>query len=155
MPTAPEGGRVAQRIVATRWTPALVASWTPVSDYFLDSYTKLAPPLTNGEAMLVIHLMRHKWDEAPPFPGFKTLARRMGVTATSVRNLARSLEKKGYLRRQKRRGHNEPFRAESAVPGAGEAPGLRGRPARRPAGGGEAAAGRPGPGGCVTLSPAR
>jgi|GEM_PF-2176408 len=109
MPTAPSGGRAAQRIVATRWTPALVASWTPVSDYFLDSYTRLTPPLSNGEAMLVIHLMRHKWDEAPPFPGFKTLARRMGLTDTSVRNLARSLEKKGYLLRHKRVGTTNHF----------------------------------------------
>lgn len=110
MTTAPEGGRVAQRIVSSRWTPALVSGgWTPVSDYFLDSYTKLTPPLTNGEAMLVIHLMRHKWDEAPPFPGFKTLARRMGITATSVRNHARSLEQKGYLRRLKRVGTTNHF----------------------------------------------
>ncbi len=75
----------------------------------MDSYTKLTPPLSNAEAMLVIHLMRHKWDAAPPFPGFKTLARRMGVTTTSVRNHARSLEKKGYLLRQKRVGTTNHF----------------------------------------------
>ncbi|ODU00382.1 MAG: hypothetical protein ABS79_03450 [Planctomycetes bacterium SCN 63-9] len=65
--------------------------------------------MSNGEAMLVIHLMRHKWDDAPPFPGFKTLAGRMGVTATSVRNLARSLELKGYLKRHKRVGTTNHF----------------------------------------------
>jgi DNA-binding MarR family transcriptional regulator len=65
--------------------------------------------MTNAEALLVIHLMRHKWDEAPPFPGFKTLARRMGMTATSARNHARSLEKKGYLKRQKRVGTTNTF----------------------------------------------
>lgn len=110
MPPTQEGGRTAKRIVSARWTPALVnGGWTPVSDYFLDSYTRLTPPLTNAEAMLIIHLMRHKWDEAMPFPGFNTLARRMGVTATSVRNHARSLELKGFLRRLKRIGTTNHF----------------------------------------------
>jgi len=105
-----EGRRVAQRAVSARWTPALVShGWTPVSDYFLDNYSKLTPPITNIEALLIIHLMRHKWDEAPPFPGFKTLARRMGVTDTSVRNHARSLEQKGYINRQKRIGTTNNF----------------------------------------------
>jgi hypothetical protein len=109
-PPVPDGGRVAQRMVSTRWTPALVSGgWTPVADYFLDSYTKLTPPLSTSEAMLVIHLMRHKWDAAPPFPGFKTLAKRMGITATAVRNHARSLEKKGYLLRYKRVGTTNHF----------------------------------------------
>jgi Helix-turn-helix domain len=107
---AQESSRAVQRIVSARWTPDLVSGgWTPVSDYFLDSYTKLTPPLSTSEAMLVIHLMRHKWDAAPPFPGFKTLARRMGVTATSVRNHARALEHKGYLRRVKRIGTTNYF----------------------------------------------
>lgn len=109
MPHVPKGG-VAQRMVSTRWTPKLVAGgWTPVADFFLDSYTRLDPPLSTSEAMLVIHLIRHKWDQEMPFPGFKTLARRMGVTATSVRNHARSLELKGYLVRYKRIGTTNQF----------------------------------------------
>jgi DNA-binding MarR family transcriptional regulator len=110
MPTTAESSRVAQRIVSARWTPALTQNgWTPVSDYFLDNYTRLTPALTNSEALLVIHLMRHKWDNAPPFPGFKTLARRMGITDTSARNHARSLERKGYLKREKRVGTTNLF----------------------------------------------
>jgi Helix-turn-helix domain len=106
----PETGRLARRMVSSRWTPELVAGgWTPVADYFLDSYTKLDPPISTSEAMLVIHLMRHKWDDAPPFPGFKTLSKRMGITSTSVRNHARSLEKKGYLHRMKRIGTTNHF----------------------------------------------
>lgn len=110
MPSAPKGGGVAERLVSTRWTPALVAGgWTPVSDFFLDSYARLDPPISTSEVVLIIHLMRHKWDQAMPFPGFKTLSRRMGVTATSVRNRARSLEEKGYLRRLKRIGTTNHF----------------------------------------------
>ncbi len=110
MPAAQNSTRAAQRVVAARWTPALTkGGWTPVSDYFLDSYRKLNPPITSSEALLIIHLVRHKWDDAPPFPGFKTLAKRMGITATSARNHARSLDKKGYLKRQKRVGTTNLF----------------------------------------------
>jgi hypothetical protein len=103
VPTAP-------REVAARWTPKLAgAGWTPISDVFLDSYTKLDPPITNVEALLIIHLMKFKWDASPPYPGFKTLARRMAMTSTSVRNHARSLQKKGYLIRLKRVGTTNRF----------------------------------------------
>jgi DNA-binding MarR family transcriptional regulator len=39
-----------------------------------------------------------------PFPGFKRLAKRMGMTPTGVRAHARNLQKKGFLRRVKRPG---------------------------------------------------
>jgi hypothetical protein len=98
------------RQVSARWTESLTQKgWTPVADFFLDSYAKLQPPLTNAEAMLVIHLIRHKWDEAPPFPGFTTLAGRMGISTTAARGHARSLEKKGYLVRQMRIGTTNKF----------------------------------------------
>jgi hypothetical protein len=98
------------REVSARWTVALTSQgWTPVADFFLDSYAKLSPPLTNAEAMLVIHLIRHKWDAAPPFPGFTTLAKRMGISPTAARAHARSLEKKGYLVRQMRVGTTNKF----------------------------------------------
>lgn len=106
----PQPQRAVQRDVAARWTPMLSKKgWTPICDYFLDSYTRLAPKITNLEALLVIHLMRYKWDAEAPFPGFRALAKRMGITATSARNHARSLEKKGYLRREKRVGTTNKF----------------------------------------------
>lgn len=52
--------------------------------------------------MLIIHLMLHKWTNEPPYPAFKTLAKRMGISDTAVRGHARSLEFKKYLKRQKR-----------------------------------------------------
>jgi hypothetical protein len=98
------------REVSDRWTEALTKQgWTPVSDFFLDHYARLDPPITNAEAILVIHLIRHKWDDAPPFPGFTTLARRMGISATAARAHARSLEAKGYLARQMRVGTTNKF----------------------------------------------
>jgi hypothetical protein len=91
------------RRVAKRWTPAIAgAGWTPVSDFFLLNYHCLRPEMTSAEAMFVIQLMHHKRDELPPYPGFKSLATRMGVGVGTARGYARSLEQKGYLRREKR-----------------------------------------------------
>lgn len=98
------------REVSARWTePLTKKGWTPVSDFFLEHYAKLDPPMSNAEAMLVIHLVRHKWDEEMPFPGFPTLAGRMGISPTAARAHARSLEKKGYLRRKMRVGTTNKF----------------------------------------------
>ena len=98
-----------KRNPASRWTPGLAHSWTPIADAFLENYAALDPPITSSEAMLIIHLMQHKWDEKAPYPGFETLGKRMGMTATAVRNHARSLEKKGYLRRQLRVSQTNKF----------------------------------------------
>ena len=94
------GSDAKDRKVEKRWTKKLAdAGWSPISDFFLGQYTRLNPPMTSVEAMFVIHLMSHKWDEDKPHPGFKRIARRMGVTDASTRGYARSLEKKGYLAR--------------------------------------------------------
>jgi DNA-binding MarR family transcriptional regulator len=109
----------AARQIGRRWTPTLIAAggFTPIAVFFLENYSMLPNPLTHGEALLVIHLMRHKFDSDAPYPGFTTLAKKMGVSPTAVRGYARSLEKKGYLKREMRvsstnRFHLEPlFRA--------------------------------------------
>ena len=89
------------RRVAARWTPSLVApGWTVVPDFFLSNYHRLVPPLTNLEALLVIHLIRYKWDDRAPRPAYKTLAKSMGLTDAAVRAHARKLEQKGYLQRR-------------------------------------------------------
>lgn len=53
--------------------------------------------LSNNEAMLVLHLMSFKWGRDAPFPTYKTLARRMGVSEKMVRRYAQSLQKKKLL----------------------------------------------------------
>ena len=101
------------REVAKRWTARLVKDgWTPVSDLFLKNYHRLSPPITNSEAMLVIHLMLHKWDSDAPYPGFKTLAKRMGMSMTAARGHARKLEIKRYLRRERQVGTTNRFHLE-------------------------------------------
>jgi len=100
--------------VENRWTPALIqaAGFTPVSIFFLENYSHLPHPLSHAEAMFIIQLMRHKFDAEAPYPAFTTLAKRMGVTPTAARGYARSLEKKGYLRRVARTSQTSRFHLE-------------------------------------------
>lgn len=101
------------RSVAKRWTSTIASGgWTPVSDFFLLNYHRLNPEMTSAEAMFVIQLMHHKRDENPPYPGFKGLAKRMGVGVGTARAYARSLETKKYLRREKRVQETNKFHLE-------------------------------------------
>ena len=77
--------------------------YVPVPVLFLHHYADLKPfPLTSGEALFVLHLMEFKWDEENPFPGYKTLAKRMGISPKMARRHAQSLEQKHYLNRELR-----------------------------------------------------
>ncbi|MFO0931979.1 MAG: helix-turn-helix domain-containing protein [Planctomycetota bacterium] len=99
--------------VAKRWTPKIAAhGWTPVSDFFLLNYHCFKPEITSAEAMFIIQLMHHKRDENPPYPGFKSLAKRMGVGVGTARGYARELEKKNYLEREKRVQTTNRFRLD-------------------------------------------
>ena len=94
-----------------RWAEELKSDgFVPVSTFFLENYHRLQPyDLTYGEAMFVVHIMQHKWDENAPFPAYKTISQRMHVSAKSARRWAASLEKKGYLTRQMRVGQTNLF----------------------------------------------
>ena len=94
-----------------RWAPSLKDDgWVPVSTFFLENYHRLKPfDLTYGEAMFLVHLMQHKWDENAPFPAYKTISNRMHVSAKSARRWAASLEQKGYLKREMRVGETNRF----------------------------------------------
>jgi hypothetical protein len=99
-----------QRSVADRWTASLTqGGWTPVSDFFLDHYHELPHPLSSSEALVVIHLIRHKWTRDAPFPSLKRIGGKMGITATAVRNHVRSLEQKGYVQRVPKAGFANAF----------------------------------------------
>lgn len=81
-----------------------------VPTLFLRYYAHLKPyPLTGGEALFVLHLMEFKWDASDPYPAYKTLAQRMGVSDKMVRRHAHSLSVKGYLHRKIRVGQTNRF----------------------------------------------
>lgn len=94
----------AKRSPASRWTKKLVeGGFTPISNFFLEYGCELKPELTPGEALFIIHLMFFKWDEQMPWPGFKTIAKHMGIGHAQARKLARQLDAKKYLVRHIRR----------------------------------------------------
>src|SRR2546430_7954753 len=87
---------------AKKWAAELESDGhVQISTFFLENYHRLKPyPLTHGEAMFVVHLMQHKWTEEAPYPGYKTIAKRMGVSDKTARRLAKSLDDKKYLVRE-------------------------------------------------------
>jgi Helix-turn-helix domain len=113
-PASPDSSTI-NRKLATRWggQESLFAQpegWVGVPDSFLRLYARLKPyQLTVGEAMFVLELMSYKWTEKAPFPSYKSLAARMGVTDKMVRRYAANLEGKGYLQRQARIGSTNTF----------------------------------------------
>src|SRR6266446_9732244 len=96
---------------AKKWAAELESDGhVQVSTSFLENYHRLKPyPLTHGEAMFIVHLMQHKWGEAAPYPGYKTIAKRMGVSDKTARRLAKSLEDKKYLVREVREANTNLF----------------------------------------------
>src|SRR6266436_7874538 len=96
---------------AKKWAAELESDGhVQISTFFLENYHRLNPySLTHGEAMFIVHLMQHKWGEAAPYPGYKTIAKRMGVSDKTARRLARSLEEKKYLVREIREANTNRF----------------------------------------------
>ncbi len=83
--------------------------YVPVPSLFLQHYARLKPPLNSGEAMFVLQLMDHKWDAKHPFPGYKSIAKRMGITDKMARTHAKNLETGKYLVRHMRVGRTNRF----------------------------------------------
>jgi DNA-binding MarR family transcriptional regulator len=53
--------------------------------------------------------MQYKWGAEAPYPGYKTIARKMGVSDKTARRLAKSLEDKKYLVREVRQANTNRF----------------------------------------------
>src|SRR5689334_18410070 len=83
-----------KRDIVTRWggDAAMVAKgFVAVPTQFLLSCAAMKPwGLTVPETLFVIHIMSFKWDAKAPFPGYKTVAARMGISEQYARKLARS-----------------------------------------------------------------
>lgn len=114
MPTFAEifGNERGSRSLAERWKyeELFDSGFVAVPNVFLRHYAHLKPHrLTFGEALFVLHLMEFKWDANAPFPGYSTLAKRMGISDKMARRHAQSLEAKKYLKRQIRIGQTNRF----------------------------------------------
>jgi hypothetical protein len=91
--------------VERRWTKRLSGQFCPVSSYFLRNYHRLRPNegsqgLNNTEAMTLIQIMDHKWDERAPWPTVGALATRLGVSERTVRATIKRLEELKYIQRE-------------------------------------------------------
>lgn len=88
-----------------RWGVRLSKPYHPVSRFFLQNYWRVKPHdgargLNSSEAMLIIQILDHKWDDRAPFPSLPMLATRMGLSVRQLRATVKRLEDLGYLRRQ-------------------------------------------------------
>ena len=101
------------RDIVTRWgghVELLAQGFVAVPVTFLKNYASFKPfAMTSMEAMLVLQLMVHKWDADDPYPGYKSLAKRLGRTEGYARTLARDLEGKKLLTRVVRTGTTNRF----------------------------------------------
>lgn len=95
------------RAVLARWggfEEVLRLGFLPVPIAFLYYASRLPPEgLSPAEALLVLELMVHKRDERHPYPSFERIAGRMGISVPYARKLAAELQRKGYLKRRRRR----------------------------------------------------
>ena len=101
-----------KRSFASRWKYERLfeRGYLVVPTLFLRHYSQLKPyPLTSGETLFILHLMEFKWDSDAPFPAYKTLAARMGISDKMARRHAKSLQDKGYLKRRMRVGQTNRF----------------------------------------------
>ena len=65
--------------------------------------------LTPTETLFVIQLMSFKWGADAPYPSYKRLADRMGISTVYARKLAREIEKKGLIKRIVKQGVTNRF----------------------------------------------
>lgn len=104
---------VKKRDVAARWggDPRIISKgFVAVPTLFLQQMSQFKPySLTPAEALFVICIMAHKWDERDPFPSYKRIASWMGKSESYVRRLAKNLTTKGLLTRQQRIGQTNSF----------------------------------------------
>lgn len=100
-----QGKQTVDRSFVARWQyeELFDQGFVAIPTRFLQLYANLRPhPLTPGEAIFVMQLMSFKWTADAPFPGYKKIARRMGLSDKMVRKYAQSLEAKGYVKRETR-----------------------------------------------------
>lgn len=105
-PPAPKGeADIDNNKLNARWGARLAKPFSPVSRYFLHNYWRLAPHsgargLNSTEAMLIIQILDHKWDERAPFPTLATLGQRMGLSPRALRSTVKRLEELKYITRE-------------------------------------------------------
>lgn len=90
---------------SNRWSKHLKKyGHTQISGIFLNFYSLLN--LSNEEVMFLIHCFSYKWTDNHPYPSFNTIAVKMGNKRNTIQGYARSLERKGFIKRINRSGQS-------------------------------------------------
>jgi hypothetical protein len=101
-----------QRIV-DRWggdERVLARGFIPVPRVFLTWGATLEPkPLTPAETLFIITLIGVKWSARHPRLSYDTIAVRTGLSAEYCRKIAKTLDKRGLVRRSRRHGDANHF----------------------------------------------
>jgi hypothetical protein len=102
------------RTVEARWggyKDVFKDGYVAVPTSFLRSLNTMALPfkISAVEAMFIIQLMSYKWSAEDPFPGYKAIAKHMGITPVYARAIGRRLEGKRLLNRVVRVGSTNRF----------------------------------------------
>lgn len=108
----PTRKRPSDRLVARYGGHAelLTDGFVPVARTYVKYAAQLKPHgLVPAESLFIINLLYHKWDAQRPYPSYKSIAARMGVSVQYARDLARRLERKGFIRREVRVGRPNLF----------------------------------------------
>jgi len=88
-----------------RWSPTVVQhGYTQVPNYMLKYQAELG--LTKSELVVLLQLMAFDFGSRTAEPAHSTLAKSIGVTASTVRHNIVSLEKKGFIKRRYRTGYS-------------------------------------------------
>ena len=87
-------------------TPRFRRGFVAVPAAFLRNYIRLN--FSNSEFVFVLRLMSSKWTDDTPYPSYKTLTQRMGITEMA-QPYPKSLEAKGLVKRVKRTGQTNAF----------------------------------------------
>ena len=94
-----------EKSIRARWSESLATSkrgYTVVTNVLLDTYNALG--ITEGELVFLLEELYYKWTTKNPRPSFRTIARKMGKARNTIQNYARSLEKKGLIKRHFKKG---------------------------------------------------
>ena len=105
--TRPSATKFVQRWGSDR--RLFVKGQLPVPSLFFERYARLSPPLNSGEALFVLQLMNFKWGWKAPFPSYRSIAKRVGISVKMARTHAQNLESKGYLCREMVSGRTNRF----------------------------------------------
>ncbi|HXT17680.1 MAG TPA: hypothetical protein VN706_18720 [Gemmatimonadaceae bacterium] len=102
-----------RQLVVDRWggdERVLAQGFIPVPRLFLLWGASLLPkPLTPAEVLFIITLVGVKWSSRHPRLSYDTIAARTGLSAEYCRKIAKTLDRRGLVKRSRKQGDANHF----------------------------------------------